>query len=163
MGMLMDGIIEGMPVFAKELVAGGVAGGFGKTAVAPLERVKILFQVDSLYVLFWFLIVILCYDICLMILLDSCRWAMLVMTNLRKCCFDGWSLWLEINWIWWSEFITITKWLFFASDNQDEIWYPLPFSRWFTSLCRILNWGTNAMLAFTSLWGACSKNQSTWN
>ncbi|ESR64666.1 hypothetical protein WN944_001083 [Citrus x changshan-huyou] len=44
MGMLMDGIIEGMPVFAKELVAGGVAGGFGKTAVAPLERVKILFQ-----------------------------------------------------------------------------------------------------------------------
>ncbi|KAH0706901.1 graves disease carrier protein homolog [Solanum tuberosum] len=39
-----DGVIEGMPLFAKELIAGGVAGGFAKSAVAPLERIKILFQ-----------------------------------------------------------------------------------------------------------------------
>lgn len=44
-GVLLDGIIEAMPVFVKELVAGGVAGGVAKSAVAPLERVKILFQV----------------------------------------------------------------------------------------------------------------------
>ncbi|KAE9464528.1 hypothetical protein C3L33_03575, partial [Rhododendron williamsianum] len=43
-GVHWDGVIEGMPLIAKELIAGGVAGGVAKTVVAPLERVKILFQ-----------------------------------------------------------------------------------------------------------------------
>jgi len=34
-----------LPVYAKELITGGAAGAFAKTAVAPLERVKILLQV----------------------------------------------------------------------------------------------------------------------
>ncbi|CAN6250864.1 unnamed protein product [Urochloa humidicola] len=34
----------GLPLAVRELLAGGVAGGIAKTAVAPLERVKILFQ-----------------------------------------------------------------------------------------------------------------------
>ncbi|KAF8677961.1 hypothetical protein HU200_046318 [Digitaria exilis] len=36
--------LDVIPVFAKEMIAGGVAGAFSKTAIAPLERVKILLQ-----------------------------------------------------------------------------------------------------------------------
>lgn len=36
---------DGVPVYVKELIAGGFAGALSKTAVAPLERVKILWQV----------------------------------------------------------------------------------------------------------------------
>ncbi|KAE9587901.1 putative mitochondrial carrier protein [Lupinus albus] len=39
-----EGILEKMPLFCKELLAGGVAGAFAKSLVAPLERLKILFQ-----------------------------------------------------------------------------------------------------------------------
>lgn len=34
-----------LPTYAKELIAGGAAGGIAKTIVAPLERVKILYQI----------------------------------------------------------------------------------------------------------------------
>lgn len=36
--------VDLLPVYVKELIAGGAAGAFSKTAVAPLERVKILLQ-----------------------------------------------------------------------------------------------------------------------
>jgi solute carrier family 25 protein 16 len=38
-------VLQGMPNYVKQLIAGGVAGGLSKTAVAPLERVKILYQI----------------------------------------------------------------------------------------------------------------------
>lgn len=37
-------MVDLLPVYVKELIAGGAAGAFSKTAVAPLERIKILLQ-----------------------------------------------------------------------------------------------------------------------
>ena len=36
-------------VYLQDLIAGGVAGALSKSCVAPLERVKILFQVSDLH------------------------------------------------------------------------------------------------------------------
>ena len=38
-------VVDLLPVYVKELIAGGAAGAFSKTAVAPLERIKIILQV----------------------------------------------------------------------------------------------------------------------
>ncbi|KAK7302044.1 hypothetical protein RJT34_12923 [Clitoria ternatea] len=49
---------DGVPVYVKELVAGGFTSALSKTSVVPLERVKILWQMhqlelDQAWVLGW--------------------------------------------------------------------------------------------------------------
>ncbi|KAK4751785.1 hypothetical protein SAY87_020583 [Trapa incisa] len=39
--------VDSLPICVRELIAGGAAGAFSRTLVAPLERIKILFQIRS--------------------------------------------------------------------------------------------------------------------
>lgn len=41
--------LDRVPVYVKELIAGGFAGALSKSSVAPLERVKILWQVYRIF------------------------------------------------------------------------------------------------------------------
>ncbi|XP_074268204.1 mitochondrial carrier protein CoAc1 [Silene latifolia] len=47
-GLIVDDkstvVVDCLPVYVRELIAGGAAGAFAKSSVAPLERIKILFQ-----------------------------------------------------------------------------------------------------------------------
>lgn len=46
-GLIVDdesNLVDSLPVYVRELIAGGAAGAVAKTSVAPLERIKILFQ-----------------------------------------------------------------------------------------------------------------------
>lgn len=53
-------LVDLLPLYVKELIAGGAAGAFSKTAVAPLERVKILLQVGRFIFLELFLYILAC-------------------------------------------------------------------------------------------------------
>ena len=53
-GRLADPQAHALGANIQELLAGGVAGGMGKTCVAPLERVKILFQARTAIPRSWY-------------------------------------------------------------------------------------------------------------
>ncbi|GJY61444.1 graves disease carrier protein [Tanacetum coccineum] len=45
-GLVEGSAIDSLPIYVKELIAGGAAGAFAKTDVDPLERIKILLQAE---------------------------------------------------------------------------------------------------------------------
>lgn len=90
---MADVVLGATPNSVKLLIAGGVAGGLSKTAVAPLERIKILYQV--------------CVGLSLWIesvpLVSSCYWAFDLIIHMLESflvhfSYDEYCKWIQVQW-----------------------------------------------------------------